>query len=150
MLHLPRILRIFLIGTGLLVLPTLYVLYPKSGTSSDQISHATDAVNVEAGGIDSEHWREAITPDPAYGAKLAIGEPASPGGGWEEEKVREWGDEFVVGGGHGIAAPPAGNPGLGVDAVGGTYRDESGKDLVAGERLGDGVIMPKLGNATAK
>ncbi|WVQ79417.1 hypothetical protein IAT38_001514 [Cryptococcus sp. DSM 104549] len=103
--HLPRFLRLTLLVTLLIVVPTLYLLYPSPERQPSPGEY-------QAGGIDSPHWRAPVKPD--------------LDGGYEREEGRGWGDELVVGGG--------GRQGVTVN-----------QDVING-----GVIMPKLGNATAK
>ncbi|WVR09766.1 hypothetical protein IAU60_006842 [Kwoniella sp. DSM 27419] len=118
--HLPRFVRLGLIVTSVVIAPTLYLLYP----SPEYVPSPGD---VQAGGIDSDHWREPIQPNfEAY--------PIA------KEEVREWEDEVVMGAGtdatreESTLSPAWAGVGAGV-----------GDDLLRG-----GVIMPKLGNETAK
>ncbi|WWC65658.1 uncharacterized protein I303_108279 [Kwoniella dejecticola CBS 10117] len=106
--HLPRFVRLVLILTFVVVIPTIYLLYPTP-------ERLPSPGEYQAGGIDSDHWREPITPD--YLVK---------------EQVREWDDELPLGGSR-------------------TQKD--GSVVLGGlsdETVHGGVIMPKLGNETAK
>ncbi|ODN78528.1 hypothetical protein L202_04152 [Cryptococcus amylolentus CBS 6039] len=108
--HLPRLVRLTLLATALVVLPTLYFLYP----SPERLPSPGEW---QAGGIDSDHWRSPVKP--------AFGE-------YELEEGRGWDDQSGVGGSRGWGQGKKKAP-------------EIGQDVIHG-----GVIMPKLGNATAK
>ncbi|WVQ66510.1 uncharacterized protein L199_004691 [Kwoniella botswanensis] len=102
--HLPRFIRLTLLITLLIVIPTLYFLYPTP-------ERLPSPGEYQAGGIDSEHWRKPINPDfPNV-----------------HEEVREWDDEL-----------PLGN-----------INNKAWKGL-SEDTINGGVIMPKLGNETAK
>ncbi|WVQ75047.1 hypothetical protein IAR50_004656 [Cryptococcus sp. DSM 104548] len=108
--HLPRLVRLILLATALIILPTLYFLYP----SSERLPSPGEW---QAGGIDSDHWRSPVKPQ--------LGE-------YEHEEGRGWDDQHGVEGSRGWV---------------------EGKKKAAGIDQGvihGGVIMPKLGNATAK
>lgn len=124
MLGLSRLARLGLIATGVIILGSLYLLYPHHDVAQspgDLVDH------YEAGGIDSPHWNKPITPEfdeeprwtPAEAEMEAEEEQWSRGSQSKE-------DVLVVEDSHG--------KGLGIsDGV-----------------LGGGVIMPKLVNETAK
>ncbi|WVW86689.1 hypothetical protein I302_108743 [Kwoniella bestiolae CBS 10118] len=101
--HLPRFIRLTLLATFLIVIPTLYFLYPTP-------ERLPSPGEYQAGGIDSEHWRTPVKPD------------------YLHEEVREWDDELPLG----SSKKPDGWKGLSEETING------------------GVIMPKLGNETAK
>lgn len=154
--HLPRVIRVALAATALILLPTLYILYPSSHSDYRPPS-PSDPIRVDAGGIDSDHWRDPIVPDPAYGGEQDISHAldSDNDGGWEKEEVRQWGEEFVVGGGRGGVEGEMMKHGVdpvasGYDADQSHSENKGTSAAGGGERLGDGVIMPKLGNATAK
>jgi hypothetical protein len=124
MLGLSRLARLGLIATGVIILGSLYLLYPHHDVAQspgDLVDH------YEAGGIDSPHWNKPITPEfdeeprwtPAEAEVEAEEEEWSRGSQSKE-------DVLVVEDSH--------DKGLGVS------------DVV----LGGGVIMPKLVNETAK
>ncbi|KAK8849488.1 hypothetical protein IAR55_004822 [Kwoniella newhampshirensis] len=116
--HMPRFVRLTLVLTVLIIAPTLYLLYPTP-------EHVPSPGDMQAGGIDSEHWRDPIKPN--LGGEL-----------FEKEQVREWDgvdDE--------LDTESRGKGSLGKATSG----DWSG---VSDSVIGGGVIMPKLGNATAK
>ncbi|KAK6908930.1 hypothetical protein I203_102936 [Kwoniella mangroviensis CBS 8507] len=102
--HLPRFIRLTLLITLLIVIPTLYFLYPTP-------ERLPSPGEYQAGGIDSEHWRKPVNPDYSN----------------VHEEVREWDDELPLGNSNNKAWK-----GLSEDTING------------------GVIMPKLGNETAK
>jgi len=111
--HLPRFVRLTLIITFLIVIPTLYFLYPTPERLPSEGEY-------QSGGIDSEHWREPIKPDYLQSNK---------------EEVREWDDDDSPSNQQSINK---------VDEEGGKWKGISDKTL------NGGVIMPKLGNETAK
>ena len=76
MFGLSRFARLFLLLTALIVIPTLYLLYP---SPSIPRSPADAVSEYEAGGIDSDHWRTPVKPD------------------FEKEEARDWEDEVVIG-----------------------------------------------------
>nr|XP_031859017.1 uncharacterized protein CI109_005522 [Kwoniella shandongensis]KAA5526089.1 hypothetical protein CI109_005522 [Kwoniella shandongensis] len=114
--HLPRFVRLTLILTVVIIVPTLYFLYPTP-------EHVPGPGDVQAGGIDSDHWRTPVKPNIG-----GVGEI------YENEKVREWDDEEI-------------DLDTGTAAKSKVEQPWSG---VSDEVIGGGVIMPKLGNATAK
>ncbi|WRT69485.1 uncharacterized protein IL334_006471 [Kwoniella shivajii] len=107
--HLPRFVRLTLLVTTLIVIPTLYLLYPTT-------ERLPSPGEVQSGGIDSEHWRNPIQPN-LDGSSV-------------KEEVREWEDEL-----------PLGDP---------KNHESSSWGGLSEETLNGGVIMPKLGNETAK
>ncbi|WWC73479.1 uncharacterized protein I206_107449 [Kwoniella pini CBS 10737] len=100
--HLPRFVRLILITTFIIVIPTFYFLYPSPERLPALGEH-------QAGGIDSNHWRKPITPD--YLVK---------------EESREWDDELPLG------------------------ESRIGLGELSDKTIHGGVIMPTLGNETAK
>ncbi|OWZ72867.1 hypothetical protein AYX14_01608 [Cryptococcus neoformans] len=102
LVHIPRILRLALLCAFIVIVPTLYLLYP----SEERLPAPGEW---QAGGIDSEHWREPVKPDFAR---------------YEHEEGRAWGEELLA------------------QKEASVAMDD---DVIHG-----GVIMPKLGNATAK
>jgi len=127
LLGLSRFARLFLLLTILLIIPTLYLLYP---SHTQAPSPGDEIYEYEAGGIDSPHWRDPVKPD------------------FETEEVRDWGDELVVG-------CPAGKDCGDGPLKGGMEMEVedgrgSGLGMVDEGVLGGGVIMPKLENAITK
>ncbi|WVQ96176.1 hypothetical protein IAU59_003279 [Kwoniella sp. CBS 9459] len=120
--HAPRFIRLTVLVTIVVLVPTLYLLYPTP-------EHVPSPGEVQAGGIDSEHWREPIQPDLNLGVKDYRGQE-------EQEYVREWQD--------------GASSGTGSEAGAGGHGDQRGWKGVSEETLSGGVIMPKLGNETAK
>lgn len=131
MLTVSRFARIFLLALVLVTVPTAFIFYPSSPDK------ASGEVALEQGGVDSEHWREPVPPPPPEaGGKMAQEE-------MDEEHT--WTDGAAlaavdnnVGGDTGAAAPEGGK------AAGGAEYSVP-LDVVSGA-----VIMPHLGNATAK
>jgi FAD-linked sulfhydryl oxidase len=56
-----RFIKLFFLVLALVTIPTLYLLYPSSHVPPP--SPGDPVYEYEAGGIDSEHWREKIKPD---------------------------------------------------------------------------------------
>ncbi|WWC93033.1 uncharacterized protein L201_007997 [Kwoniella dendrophila CBS 6074] len=102
--HLPRFVRLTLIITILIIIPTLYLLYPTPERLPSKGEY-------QSGGIDSDHWRKPIQPD------------------YLREEVREYDDDDF----DGLNKIKQWN-------VGG----------ISEKTINGGVIMPKLGNETAK
>lgn len=125
MFGVSRFTRFFLILTALIIVPTLYLLYPSHSTPRSP----GDAIyEYEAGGIDSPHWRAPVQPD------------------FEQEKVRDWEDNDAC---------AVGEDCDGAEGMQRTLLDkekEKGRSIEGLEEnvSGGGVIMPKLENATAK
>jgi hypothetical protein len=137
--RLSRLTRLFLLLTAVIALPTLFFLYPsRAPPHSPEEPYA----EYEAGGIDSPHWRTPKKP-------IFEKEEARWEGDEQGLDASCVGDECVAdkvvdataerkgttgGGSHGTAEmvqEHAHGPGM--------------EDVLAG-----GVIMPKLGNETAK
>lgn len=125
--------KIVIIGFVCIFLTTLYFFYPSDHFSSP---HAPgDAYDeYEAGGIDSDHWREPIRPK------------------FEKEVARdeECGEESCE-----VGSGPAGGRGVEAARERVMARPKKGEakqgvGLVEASVLEGGVIMPKLENATAK
>jgi FAD-linked sulfhydryl oxidase len=131
MLGIPRSARLFLIIVGVVILPSIYLLYPHHDIPQAPGSYVTE---YEAGGIDSEHWRTPVKPD------------------FEKEEARwsqaEAVEEDAAERKNGNLAPyvPSDKTWLnhGMTGVGGKA------GAIAENVLSGGVIMPKLANATAK
>ncbi|ORX37942.1 ERV/ALR sulfhydryl oxidase domain-containing protein [Kockovaella imperatae] len=141
---LSRTPRLFLILLVIIIVPTLYLLHPSTSptplsswtktttpttTGGDAIHH----VEIESGGIDSDHWRDPIRPQTGNG--LANEEDTR---GADDEE-----DELVLMGTHSSDRPK--------------QQEEDLYDMTAftspsAPILGThgGVIMPKMENATAK
>ncbi|OCF46104.1 thiol oxidase [Kwoniella heveanensis CBS 569] len=119
--HAPRFVRLTVLVTVVILVPTLYILYPSP-------EYVPSPGEVQAGGIDSEHWREPIQPDLNLGVKDYRGSGTEHEREQEQEYVREWQD----------------------GAADGRHDDQHGWKGVSEETLSGGVIMPKLGNETAK
>ena len=126
-----RFARLFLVSFLVLAVPTLYLLYPGSSRDPPGVPST-----YEAGGIDSPHYRPPKAPD------------------IEEEHVRDWQDEMAFGGeGDGTSRVPLGKVldseedfEEGTSSSGHSdWMSSSGDAWMTGD-----VIMPKLGNATAK
>ena len=126
-----RFARLFLVSFLVLAVPTLYLLYPGSSRDPPGVPST-----YEAGGIDSPHYRPPKAPD------------------IEEEHVRDWQDEMAFGGeGDGTSRVPLGKVldseedfEEGTPSIGHSdWMSSSGDAWMTGD-----VIMPKLGNATAK
>jgi len=125
----PRPLRLFLAVLALVAIPTLYLAYPSPSSQSPE----PHAQQYEAGGIDSEHWRDPIEPQ-FDDVELEAG--------------RAWDDEMVVAPGPGASSGSASDvmsPDASDEAQGPDHGNEYGTGVLHG-----GVIMPKLENATAK
>ncbi|CAD6569890.1 MAG: hypothetical protein TREMPRED_005498 [Tremellales sp. Tagirdzhanova-0007] len=125
MLGLSRFARLFLLVTVLVLLPTLYLLYPSLAAPR---SPEDEVFEYESGGIDSTHWRAPIKPD------------------FEQEELRDWSDACVAGEDCGAAQEQVGEQGVGQVSLEKDREVGAGEDMV----LGGGVIMPKFENATAK
>lgn len=99
---LSRIGRLFLIVLAVVLCGSLYAFYP---SSAQPPSPADRATRYEAGGIDSEHWRDRVVPS------------------FEDEEGRSWDHEVVVGGPGGEAysdsATRPGSSGLSADLLNG-------------------------------
>ena len=136
MLGLSRVSRLSLSVILGIIICSLYFLYPSSSRPDER--------DWQAGGIDSEHWRDPISPqlddygshDGAGSNRLHHFESSSPGG-MEHEELR-W---DVKGSGSRIsgAFDPASHKPIGAQGSGGMEA-----------LLGGGTIMPKMENATAK
>lgn len=74
LVHIPRLLRVALLCAFIVIVPTLYLLYP----SAERLPAPGEW---QAGGIDSEHWREPVKPDFTR---------------YEYEEGRAWGEEVVT------------------------------------------------------
>jgi hypothetical protein len=140
MLSVPRFARIFLLALVLVTVPTAFIFYPSSPDK------ASGEVSLEKGGIDSEHWREPVPP-PQQGAQ---------GTAEEDDEERAWADgagkavdssvldkENVAGDTGALAKEPE----KGAEPKGAEKGTEYSvpQDVISGA-----VIMPHLGNATAK
>lgn len=158
MFSVPRVARLFLILTALLAIPSLYLFYPGPRPA------ALQKFGWDVGGIDGEHFR---TPSEILEANANMDRtPEQAAVEIEDEEQRALQD--AEGGGHqgsGGEAPSGGADAdeqrLGSGGGGGPaddsfdhdkHRKVSGGGAVAEEHdseLGS-VIMPHLGNATAK
>ena len=126
-----------------IVIPSLYLLYPSSSDPPSDDGH------MEQGGIDSPHWRAPISPVLEQDTNVAAGE--SNGERIENEELRwEVEDQDSAGDGMEVVDESA-------DTKSGSDGLSSGKEqtevvLNAGtsSATGNGVIMPKMENATAK
>lgn len=133
MLSVPRFARIFLLALVLVTVPTAFIFYPSSPDKE------SGEVSLEKGGIDSEHWREPVPP-PSQGGMAAE----------EDDEERAWAD------GAGKAADTV----LDKDNVAGDTGALAKEPEKAAEKgaeysvpqdvIWGAVIMPHLGNATAK
>jgi hypothetical protein len=150
MLHIPRFARLLLVALLIVTIPSIYFFYPGANAPSHHISDGLDA-----GGIDSEHVRPkapAVVED-------------------EEERDWEWGSEKAmemnkVGSDSATTPVETDSKAEETTETTGTTahhrlpanKDETETDkdkstlsptALVTDMLG-GVIMPKLGNATAK
>ena len=129
MLGLPRSARLILVVLGVVILPSIYLLYPHHDVAQ---SPDIPAKEYEAGGIDSAHWRDPIKPD------------------FEKEEAR-WTQEEDV-----LQPPQVPPPYVASDKTwlnhGMVELPNSGASPAEIDEkvLSGGVIMPKLENATAK
>lgn len=124
MLGIPRSARLVLIVLAVVVLPSIYILYPHHDIPQAPGSRVEA---YEAGGIDSEHWRDPVRPD------------------FENEEARWSAEESVLD----SSSPPyveSDKTWLNHGMVNQPFDDGLPDEKV----IGGGVIMPKLGNATAK
>ena len=128
MFGLSRTSRLFLLILVLVIIPTLYLLHPSSPNPFTR----QDAVRVEAGGTDSPHWREPISPQAALEEDEAEDQEddAPRIDDFEEEEVRDIEQPLVY------ETRPSGS--------------SSVSKVVKVEEAVPGVIMPKMTNATAK
>lgn len=151
-MHVPRFARVFVLALTLVTVPSLYFFYP-GPANPDHIQSSLDK-----GGIDSDHIREPVVPHLAYpdhnNQNAQDGhdhqqnhQQVQQGNGrpvFEDEAARD--DEEIESG--------ANDDHVDVDdAEDDDYADVAGPAAVT-ETLADNaigkVIMPKLGNATAK
>jgi hypothetical protein len=151
-MHVPRFARVFVLALTLVTVPSLYFFYP-GPANPDHIQSSLDK-----GGIDSDHIREPVVPHLAYpdhnNQNAQDGhdhqqnhQQVQQGNGrpvFEDEAARD--DEEIEGGTNGDHVDVD-------DAEDDDYADVAGPAAVT-ETLADNaigkVIMPKLGNATAK
>ena len=131
MFGIPRSARLFLIIVGVVILPSIYILYPHHDLPQAPGSFVSE---YEAGGIDSDHWRAPVKPD------------------FEKEEAR-WSkaealEEDVAEKKHAVPAPYVASDKTWLNhGMTGVKGDTGG---IAEKVLSGGVIMPKLANATAK
>ncbi|KAL1408305.1 hypothetical protein Q8F55_005111 [Vanrija albida] len=129
MVHIPRFARLFLVAAAVITIPTLYLFYPHEFSLSSS--------DIDAGGIDQEHYREPVP------------QHVPPKPHLEDEEVRN----VVFDSGDKDATPPPGQqpPTEPVKAHG---HKQAAPDKPAGDISNDvltgQVIMPHLGNETAK
>jgi hypothetical protein len=120
-------------STLLIILPTLYLLYPHRDTILGTPTQIQD--HLEQGGIDSTHWRDPLPPPVGIGDELKK---------LEHEEVRDWEGQDVLDQSELEGTESSSVPVLIEDSP--VVSDE----MVGKEVLEGGVIMPKLENATAK
>lgn len=167
MLSISRFARIFLVALVIVTIPTAFLFYPSKPDTSD------GEISLEKGGIDSEHWRDPLPPPPRFeeedeearGWGQAAQDPARKVEGEGSEK--EWkgpaenvagdtgagwrADHDGAGAGSGGAQPQLVSADEGVDSKKGSGVGSGvGLEGVAQDVMSGGVIMPHLGNATAK
>lgn len=122
MFGLPRYARMLLILLVVVVLPSLYLIYPHHDVA---IAPDSAVREYQAGGIDSEHWRTPVKPDFEH-------EEAR----WTEDEEAEEEEEVSRGSGR-VGKDRESNAAVALDGA--------HEKVISG-----GVIMPKLENATAK
>jgi FAD-linked sulfhydryl oxidase len=122
MSFLSRSVRLCLAVFIVVIAPTLYLVYP-SGDPPPALGEYAD--HYQAGGIDSEHWREPVVPN------------------FEADEGRAWSNEKVLAGTT-TDDNSAANDASKADANAAAAAEEM-RNVISG-----GVIMPKLENATAK
>lgn len=169
MLHLPRFARMFIIVLAVVTIPALIFFYHNQ--PPDEYDIASDML--DKGGIDSEHWREPQDPVAPGAGHAKFGDAPV----FEDEEVRaaqpvKMGDSAVGGGkvqddvkadgantAHAGDAPEPAKPPPPVDAVApaapvapppSAGGEADSLDIPGADVIGGGVIMPHLGNATAK
>lgn len=146
MIGVPRSARLLLAVLLLVIVSSLYFLHPHHDPARSPGDQVTE---YEAGGIDSPHWREPIKPDfereelrwtPEEEAEEASQGRLETGvqGGVKDGPYHESGGHRGASQGTGFAYD-GGITGSGGSPVG-----------VGEDTLNGGVIMPRLGNATAK
>ncbi|BEJ14186.1 hypothetical protein CspHIS471_0313600 [Cutaneotrichosporon sp. HIS471] len=131
MLSISRFARIFLVALILVTVPTAFIFYPASSHKEGEVTDKLDK-----GGIDSAHWRDPVVPD--------MGDFSA---GRENDAGKAVVDKENVAGDTGSAAE--GNQGKeGKEDKGG--KKGSLEYSVPQDVISGAVIMPHLGNATAK
>jgi len=116
----PRSLRLFLIILVVVGSLTVWLVYPSNNAPPPDALYSD---HYQAGGIDSEHWRDPVIPP-------------------FEEEGRRWDDEVLVDS-HGTSLGGSSTPVVDI-------QHSSPVEELSESVLGGGVIMPKLENATAK
>lgn len=167
MLSISRFARIFLVALVIVTIPTAFLFYPSKPDTND------GEISLEKGGIDSEHWRAPLPPpqrveeedEEARGwdqpgqdpAPAPVVEEGSGGKEWKGPNDNVAGDTGAAweaehggaGAGSGGAQPQLISAEEGVDVRKGSG-GAGGFESVAQDVMSGGVIMPHLGNATAK
>ncbi|GMK53512.1 hypothetical protein CspeluHIS016_0100980 [Cutaneotrichosporon spelunceum] len=126
MLSIPRFARIFLVALILVTVPTAFLFYPSSSNEA-----SADSNSLEQGGIDSDHWRAPVPPQ----GEFAIDAPDTNTKASDRDYKSATDPDYDVKAGKAGADDGAGHAGL--------YSVP--QDVISGA-----VIMPHLGNATAK
>lgn len=158
-----RFVRIFVLAVILVTVPAAFLFYPAK--NADHIGG--DAFAVDQGGIDSEHWREPVAPhaEGGFGQHVVIEDEEQRDAPPKEEPwvadQSEPGSEQVSGG----SPPEEGNGDAHVPASGGEkpahHEGDEDKPVSSGgggtggwlDAVADThgkIIMPEMGNATAK
>lgn len=165
MFSVPRVARLFLILTALLAIPSLYLFYPGPRPA------ALQKFGWDVGGIDGEHFRtpaeileansnqqdHQVTPEQAAveiedeeQRALIDGESVNHGsGGAAPEHVGESGGDVRKGSGGGGGPADDSFDHEKHREVSGGKEEQHAMGAHGGEEIGK-VIMPHLGNATAK
>lgn len=133
--------RIFILGFVSLLLTTLYFLYP---TDHFRSPHAPSDTydEYEAGGIDSDHWREPVRPN--FEKEVARDEDCDDGACAVEPEVARTKERVKP-----RPKRPV-KPAKEALAAGLAKGGEKMSFVVEDSVLAGGVIMPKLENATAR
>jgi hypothetical protein len=151
--HIPRFARLVFVAMILVVVPCLFFFYP------DASSHAMRKLGMESGGIDSIHVRPKVPPNPIAPVEVEQVKESFDDSN-EDEPVVD--DEEESGEDKAAKADLAAHEKLADTKHTDTHADESidhahhtsaaasASALVDANLLGGGVIMPHLGNATAK
>lgn len=147
MVHIPRFARLFLLAAAVITLPTLYLFYPHEFSPSSDI---------DAGGIDQEHFREPVPQHVPDRGKHHV-EDEEPRNNWEAvvfDAADGNKDSTTTQDGAAADKPkppttPADPPRKAHGNKNAAAAKAPGSDI-SKDTLGGGVIMPHLGNATAK
>lgn len=160
MFSVPRVARLFLILTALLAIPSLYLFYPGPRPA------ALQKFGWDVGGIDGAHYREPAEIVAAQQQQQQKS-PEQAAVEIEDEEQRALGDAAAVNHGSGGEAPAEGQGDAARVGSGGgggpadSFDQDSHRKVSGGEGETHGVahehadelgsvIMPHLGNATAK